>query len=115
MSAGKLTERVAFDAPVTVTDDFGGDTITWTAGSPVAAQWLYSKGDEGVQAARNAGRYAYKIKVRASDATRAITTDYRMRDVRAGTVWNIIEADALSFEAKRARMVFLVVEGPIPT
>lgn len=113
MPAGKLNERVAFDAPNGSTDAYGGESMAWTPGDPVAAQWIYGKGDERVQAARLAGRYAYKIKVRASSATRAVTTDYQMRDVRAGTKWNVIEVDAQSYEAKRVGMVFIVVEGPI--
>src|SRR6056297_1375630 len=108
--AGRLTERVAFDAPSGSTDAFGGEAEAWTAGDPVAAQWIYGKGDESVQAARQAGRKAYKIKVRSSAAMRAVTTDYRMRDVRDGTEWNITEVDAKSDEARRARMVFIVVE-----
>jgi head-tail adaptor len=115
MNPGNLTERVSFDAPSGTTDAFGGTSEAWTAGDPVPAQWVYSKGDESVQAARQAGRKAFKIKVRSSAATRAVTPDYRMRDVRDGTVWNITEVDARSDEAKRARMVFLVVEGPVVT
>jgi len=111
--AGVLTGRVAFDAPSGTTDAFGGVTVIWAEGVPVAAQWLYSRGDESVQSARNAGRSAFKIRVRSSEATRAITTDHRMRDIRTGTIWNIIEVDALSFEARRARLVFIVVEGPV--
>lgn len=109
--AGKLTERVAFDAPSGTTDAFGGDTVAWTAGNPVSAQWIYGKGDEGVQAARQAGRKAYKIKVRSSAAMRAVTTDYRMRDVRRGTSWNVIEVDAITDRA----WVYIVVEGPVVT
>jgi len=115
VTAGRLTERVAFDAPSGSTDSFGGETVGWTEHHVCAAQWIYGKGDESVQAARQAGRKAYKIKVRSSAATRAISEDYRMRDVRDGTVWNITEVDARSDEAKRARMVFLVVEGPVVT
>jgi head-tail adaptor len=115
VTAGRLTERVAFDAPSGTTDAFGGTSETFTPGDPVAAQWIYGKGDESVQAARQAGRFAYKIKVRASAATRAVTTDHRMRDVRDGTVWNITEVDARSHEAKAARMVFIVVDGPVVT
>jgi len=109
MRAGALTERVAFDAPSGSTDAFGGTSEAWTDGDPVAAQWIYGKGDESVQAARQAGRKAYKIKVRSSAATRAVTENYRMRDTRRGTVWNITEVDAISDRAS----VFIVVEGPV--
>ena len=107
MRAGALTERVAFDAPSGSTDAFGGTSEAWTDGDPVAAQWIYGKGDESVQAARQAGRKAYKIKVRSSAATRAVTEDYRMRDVRRGTTWNVVEIDTITDRA----WVHVTVEG----
>src|SRR6056297_4265976 len=109
--AGRLTERVAFDAPSGSTDAFGGEAEAWTAGDPVAAQWIYGKGDESVSAARQAGRKAYKIKIRSSQAMRAVTEDYRMRDTRRGTAWNITEIDAITDRA----WVYIVVEGPVIT
>jgi head-tail adaptor len=121
MRAGLLRGRVAFDAPNGVADGFGGETIAWTEGDPISAQWLYAKGDETVEAARNAGRKSYKIKVRSSAATRAITEDYRMRDLRRGLPrgvtgdtlpgdrWNVIEVDAITDR----RWVYVVVEGPM--
>ncbi len=106
--AGALHEAIAFDAPSGGADAFGGQTEAWTEAHVCRAQWIYGKGDESVQAAREAGRAAYKIKVRSCAATRALTTDYRMRDVRRGTVWNIRECDAITDRA----WVHLVVEGP---
>ncbi len=108
MTAGRLTERVAFDAPTGGTDAFGGETEAWTEVFVCAAMWTYGKGDESVQAAREAGRKAFKIKVRSSTATRAITEEYRMRDVRRVTTWNIRECDPITDRA----WVYLVVEGP---
>lgn len=120
MTAGRLTERVAFDAPSGGTDAFGGETESWAEAHVCAAQWIYGKGDESVQAARQAGRKAYKIKVRSSSKTRAVTTDHRMRDVRRGLPsgvsgdplpgdrWNITEVDAITDRA----WVYIVVEGP---
>jgi head-tail adaptor len=115
MNPARLSERVAFDAPSGTTDAFGGTSEAWTVGDPVPAQWVYGKGDESVQAARQAGRKAYKIKVRSSTITRAVSTDHRMRDVRNGTSWNVTEVDWQSDEARRARAVFIVVEGPVVT
>jgi len=109
MRAGALTERVAFDAPSGGTDAFGGTTEAWTEHHVCAAQWTYGKGDESVQAAREAGRKAYKVRVRSSSQTRAVTTDYRLRDTRRGTTWNITEVDAVTDR----QWVHLVVEGPV--
>ena len=108
MKPGKLTEAVAFDQPTGSADAFGGETEAWTETHACRAQWTYGKGDESVQAARQAGRSAYKVKVRSCAATRALTTDYRMRDTRRGTVWNITEVDAITDRA----WVYIVVTGP---
>lgn len=59
--AARLIEAVAFDEPTGTTDAFGGTSEAWTERHTCRAQWLYGKGDEGVQAAREAGRKAYKI------------------------------------------------------
>ena len=108
MQAGRLQERVAFDEPTGTTDAFGGTTEAWTERHACAAQWMHSGGDEQVQAAREAGRSAYKIKIRSCAAARAISAGYRMRDVRRETVWNVKDVDAIADRA----WVYLVVEGP---
>ena len=113
MIAGRLSERVAFDAPNGTTDDFGGVTVAWAEVFQERARFIYAKGDESVQAARQAGRYAFKVHVRASAQTRALTTDHRMREARDGTIWNITEVDARSEESRINRVVYLVVEGPV--
>ena len=108
MQGGRLQERVAFDEPTGTTDAFGGTTEAWTERHVCAAQWLYGKGDESVQAAREAGRKAYKIRVRSCAATRAVTEGYRLRDTRRGTVWNVREVDAVTDRA----WVHVTIEGP---
>lgn len=108
MKARKLHEAVAFDALSGAADAFGGTSEVFTETHACRAQWIYARGDESVQAAREAGRSAYKIKVRSCEATRALTMDHRMRDTRRGTVWNIIEVDAITDRA----WVYIVVQGP---
>lgn len=107
MRAGKLRQSVAFDEPTGGTDAFGGGTEEWTERHACWAQWVYQSGSEAVQAARLSGRHIYKIRVRSCEATRAITTAYRMRDVRRGDAYNIREIDAITDRA----WVHLVVEG----
>jgi len=109
MTAGKLMESVAFDALTGTADAFGGVSEDYTESHSCHAQWIYGRGDESVQAAREAGRSAYKVKVRSCAATRALTTDHRMRDLRRGEVWNITEVDAITDRA----WVYIVVEGPV--
>ena len=106
--AGRLRESVAFDAPNGTADAFGGTSESFSNGNPVSAQMIYQKGDEAVQSARLAGRQVFKIKVRSSSTTRAVTTDHRMRDVRRGDVYNILEVDKITDRA----WVWMQVEGP---
>jgi head-tail adaptor len=106
--AGALTERVAFDAPAGVADAFGGSAEGWVQRRLCWAQWIYGRGDAGVKAAREAGRKAYKVRIRSSADARAITEAWRMRDVRRGTVWSIVEVDAVTDRA----WVHITVEGP---
>lgn len=109
MNAGKLREAVAFDAPSGIADGLGGTTVAWSEAHACRAAFVYGKGDEQLQAARLAGRQGWKVCVRACDATRAITTDYQMRDTRRSTVWNITDVDAVTDRA----YVWLRVEGPV--
>ena len=108
VNAGSLHEAVAFDEPTGVTDAFGGKVEEWTERHACRAQWIYGKGDESVQAAREAGRKAYKIRVRSCASSRAITEAYRMRDTRRGESYNITEVDAITDRA----WVHIVAEGP---
>lgn len=119
--AGDLRERVAFDAPSGGLDAFGGQNVGWTEHHVCWAQIIYAKGDETVQSARQAGRKAFKVVVRSTPETRAVTEDYRMRDILRGLPsgvsgdplpgdrWNITEVDAITDR----RWVFIVVEGPV--
>lgn len=108
MQGGKLHEAVAFDEPTGVADAFGGEAIAWTERHTCRAQWVYGRGDETLQAARNAGRKVYKIKIRQCAAVDAVTEAYRMRDVRRNTAWNIIEVDTIT----NRRFAYIAVEGP---
>jgi len=118
--AGALVEAVAFDELTGAMDAFGGTAQAWTERVSCRAEWIYGKGDETLQAARNAGRKVYKIKIRSSGAARAITEAYRMRDTRRslpsgvdgdalpGNRWNVIEVDSITNRA----WVFVSIEGP---
>jgi len=105
-----MRDRVAFDRPAGATNDFGGTDKAWQEHHVCAAQWLYSKGDEAVEAAREAGRRRYKLRVRSSTASRSVTEAYRVRDVRRLQTWNVVSVDAIANPA----WVYVVVEGPLP-
>lgn len=110
MTSGRhLTERFAFDSPTTDPDGSGGNEIGWAEQFSRAAQVIYSRGNESVEAARLAGRSIYKVKLRSDSGTRTITTDWRARDVRRNVFYNIREADAITDRA----WVYLVVEAGV--
>ncbi len=107
-----LREAVAFDAPVQSADDMGGVETGW--GDPVdayecRAAFVHLRGSEAVEAARLAGREVYRVKIRQSAAARAVTTDWRMRDTRRGTVFNIRSVDAVTDPA----FIWITVESGV--
>lgn len=97
--AGGLSERVRLERPRTGRDDLGRSADGWEAVADVAAQFIFDRGDEGVQAERLTGRTLIKVRLRQSGATRGVTPDWRLRDLRRGTLWNIRSADALTDRA----------------
>lgn len=109
--AGDLHERVAFDKPSGVADNFGGTTEAWTEQFQARAQFVYQSGDEAVQAARLAGRSVHKIRIRSSAAARGVDADWRMRDVRTGEAFNIVAPP----EARTDRAwIYMMVEKGVP-
>lgn len=92
--AGSYRERVAFDQREDLSDsspavDYGNTQGDWQEQFVVAARIEPLRGAESVQASRLAGKQPVKITVRVSSDTRLITTDWRARDVRSGTIYNI--------------------------
>lgn len=92
MKLPRLDEEVAFDAPTRAPDGSGGVEVGWTA--PVEAyvcpaSFRFLRGGETVQAARLAGRQPVVVTIRANPDARRITPDWRMRDNRRGTVYQI--------------------------
>lgn len=111
MSAGRARHHVAFDAPVTVTNDFGERAPAgWEERHRTWAELIYQKGTEEVVAARAAGRQVLKVKIRTSAAARGILPTWSMRRLLGGSRWEIKEVDAITQRA----FVFLVIEGPLP-
>ena len=89
--AGRLRERFAFDERVKVEDGFGNHRATWAERVQVRAGLRALRGGESVMASRLEGKQVVLITIRKSSKTAGITTDWRARDARAGTVFNIRE------------------------
>lgn len=85
----RLHDKVAFDEPTSVIDDYGGTESGWTEVYACRASIRYLSGKETVQSSRLDGKQVVEIYVRESASARAIDTNYRVRDVVAGVAYNI--------------------------
>lgn len=87
---GQMTYRLAFDAPAVADNGAGGRRRGWTEGLHECwAAVRFLRGGETVIAARLAGVQPVVVTIRACDAARAIRHDWRIRDLRSGTVYSI--------------------------
>lgn len=89
MGAGELKELIAFDARSEAETSYGVTIGEWDEQFRVASGFTYLQGGEDVMAQRIQGTQPIVIKVRDSYDTRQITTEWRARDVRRSTVFNI--------------------------
>lgn len=93
MSAGKMTERVVFEAQTMVNPDapadYGNTVSVWAPMFERRAEYIHLRGGETVMAGRLEGRHIQIIRVWSDAQTRAITTDQRARDARTGDEFNI--------------------------
>ena len=111
-SAGKLTERVTIarriemnpDAP----NDYGNTVADWADEGTVSAEFVFLRGGEAVIAGRLQGRQPVVIRVRASALTRSVAPDWRVTDVRTGTVYAI---RSVTETADRAAVEMLAESG----
>lgn len=85
MRAGQLRERLTFQSPTALSDDYGNTTSGWTDEFTVAARLQPKVGGEQVLAARLQGRQVYLIHVRSSAQTREIIPDWQAVDARDAT------------------------------
>lgn len=88
-NAGDLRHRIAFEKRETVADDYGNEEGDFSEQFTVAAAVQAKFGGEAVTAARLTGQQPVTITVRQSSNTRQVTTDWRARDARSGTIYNI--------------------------
>jgi head-tail adaptor len=100
MKSGNLYDLVAFDAPTVAPDGYGGTVFGWTEQFVTQANIRFLRGGETVQAARLQGRQPVVVTIRNSTEARNVLPSWRMRDARAGTVYNvrsIVETDNRQF------------------
>lgn len=80
---------MAFDKRITATDDYGNENGAWDEQLVVWARVRPLIGGENVQAARLAGTQPVVITVHSSSQTRQIEPEWRGRNARTGTIYNI--------------------------
>ena len=106
--AGTLRHRVAFDVPDIEDDDYGGEERFWTEVHRCRAEFRYQRGGEEKTASALTGMATFKVRLRASDAARSITEEYRMRDLRTEKEYRIDEVDR---ESDRRSVWLIVTRG----
>jgi head-tail adaptor len=87
-SAGDLFHRVAFDKREEIDRGDGVFVGQWVEQFQVRAGFAHLRGGESVMADRLQGQHTQVIFVRSSSQTRAVDTDWRVRDVRRGEFVN---------------------------
>ncbi|MGV1900737.1 head-tail adaptor protein [Agrobacterium sp. 22-3674b3] len=88
-SAGRLVERVAFDARPVEDDQHGNGEGAFAEKFQRRAGFTFLRGGEAVIAARLEGRQPVIVLVRSDAQTRLVDTDWQMRDVRTSTVYAV--------------------------
>lgn len=106
MDTNSLEHSAAFDRRIEIDDGYGNTVGSWQEQFKRRISFLYAGGGETVMAARLEGRGILKCRVVADSSTRTIFHDWRMRDVRRGTVYAIKEVDAVTDRF----WIYLVVE-----
>jgi len=99
MSAGGLSTRVVFDSPIETPDGYGGFDHGWSVPPASYACWAaisFVQGTEAIADARLADPGKYRVTLRASTQSRAITTAWRMRNAATGQTFAITSIDIIS-------------------
>lgn len=93
IEARKLRERIALEKRQTANpdapNDYGNTVSSFVAQGEVHAEFRHLRGGEAVMAGRLQGRHPVVMRVRASALTRSLAADWRVTDVRTGTVYAI--------------------------
>lgn len=120
-TAAALYEHVAWDSRAAADDGYGNTVGSFDEQFACRARFTWLRGGEGVIAGRIEGRQPIVVRVRASIASRQITTDWRMRDLRKGawadsseTQWNgPVYAVRSVAETEDRRWIDVMVEGGV--
>lgn len=86
----RLSEVVAFDQPMAVSDGQGGQSEGWTENVHACkASFLYLRGGEAALQGRLEGKQPVVVTIRLNASSEAIEPHWRMRDTVRGDIYNI--------------------------
>lgn len=108
-SAGKLRETVAWDERAMVDDGYGNEVGSFAEQFRTRAGFTFLRGGETVMAARLEGRQPLVVRVRRSSDTERIANEWRMRDLKTGTVYAVRAAAP----TEHPGFLDIVVEGGV--
>jgi SPP1 family predicted phage head-tail adaptor len=106
--AGSLKERVSFAVRGEQDDGYGNSVAGWVEQFQTAGAYTNLRGGETVIAARLENRHPVVVRVRSSVATRGVTSDWRLTDIRTGRQYAIRD---VTHDVGRAYIDFLCESG----
>lgn len=89
MRAGSLKHRIAFDRPVVSQNDTGEEVIEWHHQGTVSARVEPARSNEAQLSNASLVPVDTKITVRWSPSLDEVSTKWRARNVKYGTIYNI--------------------------
>lgn len=89
MKRAHLDERIVLQRPTATADGMGGTEAGWQDVFETRAHFRYLRGGESVLAGRLQGRLTVVATIPSHHAARQVTADWRLRDARAGTIYNV--------------------------
>lgn len=89
MNFGLLEERTFLQRPTSTPDGMGGTEAGWEDVFETRAHFRYLRGTESVLAGRLQGRLTIVATIPSHEQAREVSPAWRMRDARAGTIWNV--------------------------
>lgn len=92
--AGALKERVSLAVRGELQDEYGNTKEGWIEQFQEAAAYTHLRGGEAVMASRLENRHPQVIRIRASTRTRAVTSEWKITDVRQGVEYAIKDVTA---------------------
>lgn len=64
IQAGELDQEIVIESPATVTDDYGGSSVTWSTFASVWARAFAEKGNEAFETVRLDATQSVRFKLR---------------------------------------------------